>query len=157
VSLTKLEVLLIGGNQLTTLPALPQSLRVVWVDRNPLGQFPYTILELCHLQELDLTECCLELIHPDISRLSNLLKLYLSFNELSALPDSLGYLRLVELSVFQNPLYTYPDSIVHLPLQRFLFDPGYYGNSATVQYYLQSFDATTGGMKKVMMKSICSK
>jgi Leucine-rich repeat (LRR) protein len=144
VSLTNLEVLLIGGNQISILPALPLSLRVLWIDRNPLKQIPYTVFELVNLQELDLTECCLEFVHTDIVRLSSLVKLYLSFNELTSLPDSLGYLPLVELCVFQNPLYTYPDTIVRLPLQRLLIDPGYYGNSATVQYYLQSFDPTTG-------------
>ncbi|MCX6987716.1 MAG: leucine-rich repeat domain-containing protein [Chlamydiae bacterium] len=73
------------------------------------------LLNLTHLNHLDLSGCALKVLPDTISKLKNLRHLNLSGNELRSLPDSIGSLANLEgLFVSNNQLQALPDTIGEL-------------------------------------------
>ncbi len=70
------------------------------------------LLNLTHLNHLDLSGCALKVLPDTISKLENLRNLDLSNNTLRSLPDSIGSLeQLRNLNLSRNMLRSLPDSI----------------------------------------------
>lgn len=92
-ALPQLARLDLGGNQLTALPALPASLRQLYVDDNQLARLP----ALPALDVLDANRNRLEQVPP----LADLAFAYLASNRLTALPTLTGVRC---LNVSNNPL-----------------------------------------------------
>jgi hypothetical protein len=94
-NLSKLQILLLGGNQFTS--------------------FPTSIASLDNLQNLDLSHNDLSSLSPEIDNLINLQQLHLSANELTSLPAEIGTLsNLISLTLDYNQLSSLPPEIGNL-------------------------------------------
>ena len=112
VGLTSLESLLIDNSKLDTLPpnigglASLGSLRLV---NNKLQELPSSICELTQLSNLVLAHNDLRSLPPDFGNL-NLKSLWINFNKLERLPDSIGNLsKLTSLYLNNNQLTKLPN------------------------------------------------
>lgn len=89
--------------------------RILGFPPDVLEVFTESILNLTHLQKLDLSRNKIKEIPNSIDKLSKLKYLLLNRNEISSLPESIGNLRnLKELYLNENRLHSFPKSIEHL-------------------------------------------
>ena len=80
-----------------------------------LIEFPKILLNLEHLEKLDLNTNEINVIPKEIKKLKNLQELNLSGNNIKTLPESIGKLEnLVELQISENQLRSLPYSFINL-------------------------------------------
>lgn len=85
------------------------------LPRTQLIEFPAIILNLEHLEKIDLNTNEIEVIPKEIKKLKNLQELNLSVNNLKTLPESIGKLEnLAELQLSGNELQSLPYSFINL-------------------------------------------
>ena len=85
------------------------------LPRSQLIEFPAIILNLEHLEKLDLNTNEIEVIPKEIKKLENLQELNFSGNNIETLPESIGKLEnLVDLQISENQLRSLPDSFINL-------------------------------------------
>lgn len=109
--LSKLKVINVNGNLIEEIDGkvfsggLAKSLQRILLNSNRIRELPSEISELSELQDLQLTYNCLSALPKEIGSLEKLERLYLSRNQIQKLPSSLGdlpYLR--SLQVASNKL-----------------------------------------------------
>ncbi len=111
-ALTRLEILYLHENALTTLPPLPPSLTYLNISENPLAEIE--LGEQPHLIELRMLDLGLTAF-PDVA-LPALRELHLRRNQFTAIPDAVRTfteLRLLDLRA--NRLTSVPGWIAELP------------------------------------------
>jgi len=87
----------------------------ITLPRSQLIEFPAIILNLEHLEKLDLNTNEINVIPKEIKKLKNLQELNLSVNNLKTLPESIGKLEnLAELQLSGNELQSLPYSFINL-------------------------------------------
>lgn len=119
-NLKDLEALYLDKNYLRTLPAkivFPTKLRELRLDNNELSYFPVQITKLRLLNRLGLSHNQLKTLPEEIHRLRNLVELDLDYNQLEAdLPDGfLALQRLTRIGLEGNFLAERPAVLDRLP------------------------------------------
>ncbi len=85
------------------------------LPRTQLIEFPAILLNLEHLEKLDLNTNEINVIPKEIKKLKNLQELNLSSNNIETLPESIGKLEnIVELEISDNQLRSLPHSLINL-------------------------------------------
>lgn len=130
-NMTSINYLELSYNKLTSLPATiadMHNLSGLYIDGNPITALPVFSGSYPNLTELSASECGLITIDGiNLSALTNLRYLTLSYNELTTLPDDIGALtELNVLALYNNKLTVLPDSICQLTK---VYDIGLYNNA----------------------------
>jgi len=105
--LQQLQNLYLSNNRLTQIPpeiGQLQHLQELYLDKNQLTQIPPEIGQLQQLHILSLHNNQLTQIPPEIGQLRQLQNFYLHDNQLTELPFNIINLRLINISIFNNPL-----------------------------------------------------
>ncbi|MBD2533862.1 leucine-rich repeat domain-containing protein [Nostoc flagelliforme FACHB-838] len=117
-SLTQLQVLFLYSNQLNILPEVITyltHLRTLSLSNNKLTHLPEAITSLTHLQELDLANNQLTQLPEAIASLTQLQNLDLHNNQLTELPEAIASLTgLQRLDLSDNQLTELPEAIASL-------------------------------------------
>jgi len=116
--LSKLEILVLGRNQIKVIPdsiAQLSRLKTLDLSNNQVEAIPSTIVELSQLERIHLSNNAISVIPEIIGELSQLQALYFGGNRLEAIPDGITRLsRLRILTLWINQLTAVPDSITQL-------------------------------------------
>jgi Leucine-rich repeat (LRR) protein len=111
-ALTRLEILYLHENALTSLPKLPPSLSYLNISENPLRSVE--LGELPRLIELRMLDLGLDAF-PDVA-LPSLRELHLRRNRFTAIPEAVrGFTELRLLDLRANALTSVPEWIAELP------------------------------------------
>lgn len=99
-----------------------KKLWLVWIEWQPMAEFPKVLLSLPELRDLQLSRCKITTIPDEISSLTKLQNLTVAVNKIKNLPESIGDLtELAGIYIHGNPLQALPHSIGKLKKLRDLF------------------------------------
>jgi Leucine-rich repeat (LRR) protein len=113
--LSNLMYLSINHNRIDTLPKLPKTIKILYLNFNHFKTIPDEIIELPNLEILLMYSNKITSIPININKLKTLKTLGLSYNMISHLPKEIGELKsLKTLELKENLLYSLPKSIVDL-------------------------------------------
>jgi Leucine-rich repeat (LRR) protein len=113
--LSSLICLSINHNEINTLPKLPNSLKILYINFNNFKTIPEEIIELPNLEILLMYSNKITTIPLTINKLKSLKTLGLSYNIISHLPKEIGELKnLKHLELKENNISTLPKTLVDM-------------------------------------------